>query len=88
MLSRVNGGGDRAATEYSKNRMEVDTIAEIAPEIWRHAVDTFGDGHNAALWMRQPLSELGYRTPETMLRSGRTKEAEAILIRIDYGVFG
>jgi uncharacterized protein (DUF2384 family) len=39
--------------------------------------------------MRQPLAELGERTPEQVLLEDRQSEAvEAILARIDYGVYG
>jgi hypothetical protein len=39
--------------------------------------------------MRQPLAELGRRTPEeVLLEDGRNAEVEAVLIRIDYGVYG
>jgi uncharacterized protein (DUF2384 family) len=39
--------------------------------------------------MHQPLSELGESTPEHMLLEDRQSEAvEAMLARIDYGVYG
>jgi putative toxin-antitoxin system antitoxin component (TIGR02293 family) len=65
------------------------TLAAIAPEIWRHAVDTFGTEDKALRWMRQRLAELGYRTPEqVLLDDPHSAEVEAILVRIDYGVYG
>lgn len=67
----------------------METLATIAPEIWRHAVDTFGTEKRALRWMRQPLAELGDRMPESVLLEGGQGDAvEAILARIDYGVFG
>ena len=69
--------------------MAMETLAMIAPEIWRHAVDTFGAEERALRWMRQPLAELGERTPEYVLLEDRQSGAvEAILSRIDYGVYG
>jgi hypothetical protein len=43
---------------------------------------------NALRWMRQPLAELGERTPGRVLLEGPLGDAvEAILARIDYGVW-
>lgn len=40
-------------------------------------------------WLATPLSELGDRTPEEVLRDDPNTDAvSAILDRIDYGVFG
>lgn len=67
----------------------METLAAIAPQIWRHAVDTFGSEERAARWMRQPLSELGEQTPEQeLLEDHQSELVEAILTRIDYGVYG
>lgn len=67
----------------------METLAMIAPKIWLHAVDTFGTEERALRWMRQPLAELGERTPEHVLLEDRQSDAvEAILARIDYGVYG
>jgi putative toxin-antitoxin system antitoxin component (TIGR02293 family) len=71
--------------------MEVamETLAIIAPEIWRHAVDTFSTEERAWRWMRQPLAELDDRTPEQVLLEDPHSDAvEAVLTRIDYGVYG
>jgi uncharacterized protein (DUF2384 family) len=57
--------------------MAMEAIATIAPQAWSHAVDTFGTEERALCWMRQPLAELGERNA-----------VEAILARIDYGVYG
>ena len=67
----------------------METLAMIAPKIWLHAVDTFGTEERALRWMRQPLAELGERAPEPVLLEDRQSDAvEAILARIDYGVYG
>jgi putative toxin-antitoxin system antitoxin component (TIGR02293 family) len=67
----------------------METLATISPAVWRHAIDTFGAEEKALRWMRQPLAELDGRTPEdVLLEDGRNDEVEAILARIDYGVYG
>jgi len=39
-------------------------------------------------WMRQPLAQLGERTPERVLVEDSGSDAvEAVLSRIDYGVY-
>lgn len=64
-------------------------IATSAPETWRHAVDTFGTEERALRWMHQPLAELGERAPEhVLLEESQVDVVEAILTRIDYGVYG
>ena len=63
-------------------------IASKAPVAWAHAVDTFGTEERASRWMRISLSELGDRTPEEILMDDpKNSEVEAILTRIDYGVY-
>jgi putative toxin-antitoxin system antitoxin component (TIGR02293 family) len=63
-------------------------IASKAPAAWAHAVDTFGTEERASRWMRISLSELGNRTPEEILMDDpKNSEVEAILTRIDYGVY-
>ena len=67
----------------------METLAVIAPQIWRHAVDTFGSESRALRWMRQRLTELGDRTPEEVLHEdSRSSLVDSILDRIDYGVYG
>ena len=67
----------------------METLAMIAPGIWRHAVDTFSTEERALRWMRQSLAELGNRTPEHVLfEDPHSAEVEAVLARIDYGVYG
>jgi putative toxin-antitoxin system antitoxin component (TIGR02293 family) len=70
-------------------KVVMETLAIVAPKIWRHAVDVFTTEERALHWMRQPLDELGERTPENVLLENSQSEAvEAILARIDYGVYG
>jgi putative toxin-antitoxin system antitoxin component (TIGR02293 family) len=64
------------------------TLAIIAPDVWSHAVETFGTEEKAACWMRTRLSELGEHTPEEVLVADPHSDAvEAVLTRIDYGVY-
>jgi uncharacterized protein (DUF2384 family) len=63
-------------------------IASKAPIVWAHAVDTFGTEERVSRWMGMALSELGNRTPgEILLDDPKNSEVEAILTRIDYGVY-
>jgi putative toxin-antitoxin system antitoxin component (TIGR02293 family) len=67
----------------------MEILAEVAPEIWTHAVETFGSESQALRWMRQHLAELDDRTPEdVLLEDHHSASVEAILTRIDYGVYG
>jgi putative toxin-antitoxin system antitoxin component (TIGR02293 family) len=69
--------------------MGAASIAALAPEIWRHALDTFTTEERVLQWMNIPLAELHNRTPEqVLLDEPNSPEVEAILTRIDYGVFG
>ena len=67
----------------------METLSTIAPEMWRHALDTFSTVQRALRWMRQLLAELGNRTAEqVLLEDPHSSEVEAVLTRIDYGVYG
>jgi putative toxin-antitoxin system antitoxin component (TIGR02293 family) len=62
------------------------SVATISPTVWQHALDLFGSEQKAARWMATRLSELQERTPEEVINE--TPDAvEAILDRIEYGVF-
>jgi hypothetical protein len=64
-------------------------VATVAPAAWSHAVRVFGSAQKASRWMETRLSELNDRTPEEVLAQDPTAEdVEAILDRIEYGVFG
>jgi putative toxin-antitoxin system antitoxin component (TIGR02293 family) len=63
-------------------------VATAAPAVWSHAVRIFGSEQKASRWMETRLSELNDRTPEEVLADNPGSEAvEAILDRIEYGVF-
>jgi putative toxin-antitoxin system antitoxin component (TIGR02293 family) len=67
----------------------MEALAMIAPKIWSHAVATFGTEERALRWMRRPLAGLEESTPEhVLLEDGHSEAVEAILSRIDYGVYG
>ena len=56
--------------------------------LWTRALTLFGSEAKTDGWFRTRLSELGDRTPEEVLEEGSTTEpVEAILDRIEYGVF-
>jgi uncharacterized protein (DUF2384 family) len=62
------------------------SVATISPTVWQHALDLFGSEQKAARWKATRLSELQERTPEEVINE--TPDAvEAILDRIEYGVF-
>ena len=64
-------------------------VATVAPAIWSHAVRIFGSEQKASRWMETRLSELNGRTPEEVLANNpASDDVEAILDRIEYGVFG
>jgi putative toxin-antitoxin system antitoxin component (TIGR02293 family) len=67
----------------------VETLEQVAPEVWEHAMDTFGSPEKAMVWMRTQLSELGDRTPEDVLLdvTADSNRVDDILTRIDFGVF-
>lgn len=56
--------------------------------LWTRAVEIFGSKSKADSWFHTRLSELGDRTPEELLEEDPNTEAvEAVLDRIEYGVF-
>jgi putative toxin-antitoxin system antitoxin component (TIGR02293 family) len=63
-------------------------IATVAPAVWSHAVRIFGSEQKASRWTETRLSELNDRTPEEVLAdNSASDDVEAILDRIEYGVF-
>jgi putative toxin-antitoxin system antitoxin component (TIGR02293 family) len=66
-----------------------EAYRDAAQHVWQHALDTFGTAERARRWMHIPLAELGHRTPEDVLLGEPPNAAavEAILTRIDYGVY-
>jgi putative toxin-antitoxin system antitoxin component (TIGR02293 family) len=56
--------------------------------LWARAVEIFGSEIKADRWFHTRLSELADRTPEEVLEEKANIEAvEAVLDRIEYGVF-
>jgi Protein of unknown function (DUF2384) len=63
-------------------------VSLACPALWQQAVHLFGGPEKATRWLRTPLSELNDQTPEEVLSTGAgTDTVEAILDRIEYGVF-
>jgi putative toxin-antitoxin system antitoxin component (TIGR02293 family) len=63
-------------------------VSLARPALWSRAVQIFGSEQKAARWLRTRLSELNDRTPEEALGADASTEAvDAILDRIEYGVF-
>ncbi|MCU1257852.1 MAG: hypothetical protein JWO80_737 [Bryobacterales bacterium] len=61
-------------------------LEALSPTVWQHALALFGSEIKAARWMTTRLSELGEMTPEEVV-SENPEAVEAILDRIEYGVF-
>ena len=58
--------------------------------LWTRAVEIFGSEIKADSWFHTKLAELGERTPEEVLEEdagANTGAVEAVLVRIEYGVF-
>lgn len=65
--------------------MDASTIPSA---VWAHAVEVFGTEQKARQWMATRLSELNERTPEEVLTADpASDEVDAVLDRIEYGVF-
>jgi len=63
-------------------------VSIARPALWSRAVLIFGGEQKAARWLRTRLSELNDRTPEESLDTDANTEAvDAILDRIEFGVF-
>ena len=60
----------------------------IPAAVWTHAVEVFGTEQRARHWMATRLSELNERTPEEVLTADpASEEVDAVLDRIEFGVF-
>ena len=65
--------------------MDASTIPSA---VWAHAVEVFGTEQKARQWMATRLPELNERTPEEVLTADpASDEVDAVLDRIEYGVF-
>lgn len=63
-------------------------VSTIRPAVWAHAVAVFGSELKARKWLATPLAELKELTPEEVLtKDPGSDEVDAVLDRIEYGVF-
>ncbi|MBV9940092.1 MAG: DUF2384 domain-containing protein [Acidobacteriaceae bacterium] len=60
--------------------------ASASPAVWQHALKLFGSEEKTTRWMATRLAELQDRTPEQVINED-SDAVEAILDRIEYGVF-
>jgi len=69
-------------------KMETMDVAIGSPKLWTLAMQVFGSEQKADLWLHTSLSELQDHTPAAVLeQTPDSPEVEAILERIEYGVF-
>jgi putative toxin-antitoxin system antitoxin component (TIGR02293 family) len=66
--------------------MSVMNAATVSSPVWQHALALFGSEEKATRWMETRLAELQERTPQEVVNQDPTA-VEAILDRIEYGVF-
>lgn len=63
-------------------------VSSTSPALWKRTVRIFGSEQKAVRWLHTRLSELHDRTPEEALdQDPKTEAVDAILDRIEYGVF-
>jgi len=63
-------------------------VSSTSPALWKRTVRVFGSEEKAVRWLRTKLAELQDRTPEEALdEDPHTETVDAILDRIEYGVF-
>ena len=63
-------------------------VSLASPALWNRVLQIFGSAEKASRWLRTPLAELKDKTPEEVLSAGLGVDpVEAILDRIEYGVF-
>ena len=68
--------------------MDIMDVTVGSPRLWMLAMNVFGSEQKADLWLHTPLAELHDQTPaEILKRTPDSPEVEAILERIEYGVF-
>jgi putative toxin-antitoxin system antitoxin component (TIGR02293 family) len=66
--------------------MAAMNAATISSTVWQHALALFGSEEKATRWMATRLAELQERTPQEVVNEDPAA-VEAILDRIEYGVF-
>lgn len=77
----------RRKAERRLDPAESDRLVRLA-RILAYAIEVFGDEENATKWLRRPNRALGGDIPLTLLDTDvGSREVEAILGRIQYGVY-
>lgn len=67
---------------------ESDRVSRVA-KVFRRAVEVFADQAQATMWMTEPITTLGGKTPVSLLDTVEGYElVAAMLSRIEYGVYG
>ena len=59
----------------------------VATRVIVHAIRTFGSEEKAHSWLTSKCGALGHERPYELLKSGKTKDVDEELGRIDYGVY-
>lgn len=91
-LAKVVGISDRTLSRRlaSNSRLsaeESDRTMRLA-RVFAKAEDTFGTTEKAARWMQHPILALGDEVPlDLMDTDSGARAVEAVLYRIDYGVY-
>ncbi len=91
-LAKVVGISDRTLSRRLANHSrlsaeESDRTMRVA-RVFAKAVDTFGTEEEASRWLQSPNLALGDEVPLNLLDTDAgSKSVEAILLRIDYGVY-
>lgn len=63
------------------------TLWAVATRVIVHAIRTFGSEEKAHSWLTSKCGALGHERPYELLKSGKTKDVDEELDRIDYGVY-
>jgi putative toxin-antitoxin system antitoxin component (TIGR02293 family) len=75
---------DEASQRYDMNM----NVHQAYPALWNRALQIFGSEEKVSNWLHTPLAELDERTPEAVLNEDpNTEDVDAVLDRIEYGVF-
>jgi putative toxin-antitoxin system antitoxin component (TIGR02293 family) len=63
------------------------TLSAAAARVIAHAIRTFGSEEKAHDWLTCKCGALGHERPYELLRSGKSRDVNEELNRIDYGVY-
>jgi uncharacterized protein (DUF2384 family) len=58
-----------------------------ATRVIAHAIRTFGSEEKAHSWLTSKCGALGHERPYDLIKSGKSKDVDEELDRIDYGVY-